>query len=159
MNGYTLDFFHFVKQNLNPARYLRSVLPACLGFIIFFCFGSMGVAEDTAFNLRVDPTAVDFGEVAQQRVLEAKVKLTNSENRPEVILSVTTDCGCTTASAPKETLAPGESTTLTIKVETRVQSGNIRRTVIVHANSGDLAISVRFSVSPVPVSSTPVQLP
>jgi hypothetical protein len=136
------------------------MLPAwCLAFVICICVGRTALAKDTPFSLRAEPTAVDFGEVVQQRVLEAKVNLINSENRSEVILSVTTDCGCTAASVLKETLAPGESTTLTIKVETRVQSGDIRRTVIVHANSGDLAIPVRFSVSPVPASSTPDQLP
>jgi LEA14-like dessication related protein len=106
----------------------------------------------------VEPAEIDFGEVVQQRVLEAKVKLVNAENKSEVILSVTADCGCTTASVLKEVLAPGESTTLTIKVETRVQSGNVRRTVIVHANSGDLSVPVKFSVSPAPASSSPGQL-
>ena len=119
-----------------------------LAFLLCLCGGALALANETPAALRAEPAEVNFGLVAQQQVLEAKVTLTNAEKEPLTIYSVTADCGCTVAAVDRTSLAPGESTTLAIKVETRTQTGNVHRMVIVHATSGDLAVPVKMSVIP-----------
>jgi hypothetical protein len=120
--------------------------------LMLFLFSQVpasALAEEAAAPiLRADPTEVDFGEAAQHQVREAKVKLTNPGAQPVVVFSVKTDCRCTTASLSKMTIASGEDATLTVRLETRAESGNVHRMVIVHASSGHLAVSVKVAIVP-----------
>lgn len=155
-----------MKSITKPTRACAITLAAAntflprLVFLLCLCGGTFALADEAPVTLRAEPAEVNFGLVAQQQILEAKVKLTNAEKEPLTIYSVSADCGCTVATVAKNSLAPGESTTLAIKVETRTQTGGAHRMVIVHATSGDLAVPVKMSVvPPVAESKSPAPHP
>jgi hypothetical protein len=125
---------------------MRLFIPVLTGFL--FCRGVSATAEETIALLHAEPAEVDFGQAGPQQLHEAKVRLTNAGRKSVTVTSVSTDCGCTSASLSKTTLSPGEVSTLTIKLETQAESGNIHRMVIVHASSGDVAIAVKIVVVP-----------
>jgi len=125
---------------------MRVVVFAALLFS--FYHGVPAFAEETSAGLRVEPAEIDFGRALQHQVREAKVKLTNTGKNPVTFLPPATDCGCTTASLSKVTLLPGEVSLLTVKLETRAETGTVHRMVIVHASSGDLAVPVTIEIVP-----------
>ncbi len=147
-----------MKQKASPQRTMRHAFLFRLAFLFCLSRGLLPLAEAAPLNLRAEPAEVDFGSVAQQQALKAIVKLTNAGQEPVAVFSVTTDCDCTTASTEKTSLGPGEVTALAIKLETRGQTGGVRRMVIVHATNGDLAIPVKMSVTPATSVPSPVAI-
>ncbi len=124
-----------------------------LALLLCLCCGAAAVAENVPSSLLVEPARVNFGEVRQHQILEAKVKLTNIGKEPISIFSITTSCECTIASSADPIIAPGKDTTLTVKSETRDLTGNVRRVVIVHATSGDMMVPVEMAVAPSALAS------
>lgn len=137
-----------MKSKARPLSVYTILRAAVSAFLFCLCCGATALAGSMSSNLSAEPAVVNFGEVMQQRVLEAKIKLTNKGNEPISILSITTSCECTVATSADAMIAPGKDTTLTIKSETRDQTGNVRRAVIIHATSGDLMVPVEMAVVP-----------
>src|SRR5262245_40630073 len=60
----------------------------------------------------------DFGIVARGTDARYRLKVTNRNSQAVHIADVTTTCGCTAGRPEKETLAPGESTSIEITMNT-----------------------------------------
>ncbi len=98
-------------------------------------------------QLKADPAALDLGRQVQNQVVAAEVKLTNVGLAPLSISGVTADCSCTVAKPEKSTLAPGETTSLKISVETRAALGVLHRVVRVASSAGELVLPIELAVS------------
>ncbi len=112
--------------------------------------------------VRFDPTEVDFGTKGQNLHLEAVVKLTNTSDREVQVLSVSSDCSCTAGDPKQRKLAPGESTTMTIGMETRLYQGAITRRLTVFTSAGSDELRVKAMVRAFEnweVVPSPVMLP
>jgi len=97
--------------------------------------------------LQGDPAAVDFGRRAENQSFTARVRLTNATANPIAILSVQSDCGCLTGEAAIPQLAPGESTTLTVRMESGGSEGDFQHTLVVNSSAGPaVSIPVRMTV-------------
>lgn len=76
----------------------------------------------------------DFGQVAPAAVVKHAFRVTNAGDAPLTISRLVPGCGCTSALAGKETLAPGESTALEVTFNTAGESGGIRKSVRVFSD-------------------------
>jgi hypothetical protein len=74
-----------------------------------------GVGVDSLF----DELHCDFGSVPRGPMLTHPFQLTNRTNQNLHIAGVRVSCGCTSASAVKTSLAPGESTAIMAQMDTR----------------------------------------
>src|SRR5690606_34791413 len=94
---------------------------------------SLALALDTARELRTSATADeaqprvkaeetlhDWGEIYHGRTVEHRFRLENRGTEKLRLQEIETSCGCTFGSAdiPEDGVAPGESFTVTVRIET-----------------------------------------
>lgn len=118
---------------------------------------SLGGDEAAAApRIRVEPEAFDFGKTLPEKTLRKEFTLRNFGEAELVIEGVSTTCGCTAAITAKTRLAPGDSTQLSVTLETRSYSGKLERQVLVRSNDPKTPLlSVRVSATVASSSSTP----
>ena len=90
------------------------------------------VTDKAGFTL--DRTEHDFGQVAQGDTVSTIFKVRAGDG-PVVLLSATTDCGCTRAEFPKRPLRPGDTAQVKVVFAAK-DKGNFRKTVRLRLHAG-----------------------
>lgn len=97
------------------------------------------VLEDTANFTAIhwlDSTYQDLGKVEEGRVVDVAFRFKNTGDKPLIISSVSTGCGCTTVpEKPKGPFAPGEEGVIKAKFDSKNMAGERVREVFVNANT------------------------
>ncbi|GAB4528475.1 MAG: hypothetical protein Fur0018_14590 [Anaerolineales bacterium] len=85
-----------------------------------------------------DVTTFDFGEVVNGEVVSRDITITNNGKGTLVVESVSTSCGCTTATLDPMTLEAGQSGTLHIAFDSGAHgpdlAGDLTRQIFVVSN-------------------------
>jgi len=91
----------------------------------------------------------DFGTIEQGTPQEAAFKFTNTGTAPLIITDAKSSCGCTVPNPPKEAIAPGESSELTVKFNGSGQN-QVTKTITVTANTekGSEILRIKAFVNP-----------
>ena len=100
----------------------------------------------------------DYGTIENGANGECKFKFTNTGNAPLIISNAKGSCGCTVPSWPKEPIAPGASSEITVKYDTK-RPGAINKSVTITSNAVNeptKVIRIKGNVKPKPQSGTPV---
>jgi hypothetical protein len=110
--------------------------------LLFLCIPQPGLFSQQIMPAKLgqqenDLNTWDAGDVKEGVVLKHDFVLKNESNAVLNIKDVHTSCGCTVSSAKKKELAPGESTSIEVKVNTKGDSGNIKQLVYVHTDNLD----------------------
>ena len=116
--------------------------------LVFFCFGSShSLAQDITHpsNEKSDKYTWDFGYVREGQVLKHNFILKNDSNKPLLIKSVNTSCGCTASKAKKETLSSGETTDIEVSFNSKGYSGEVKQYIYVHTDNLDNE-TIRFII-------------
>ncbi len=109
------------------------------------------------------PDRVDFGTFPETDSPAATVTLANTGAEPVKILEVVKTCGCSEATLESDTLAPGETTRLHLRLQPVSLSGPFTKSLFLRTPSGLETLAFtgtaqpRFSVSPqstLPLGST-----
>lgn len=79
----------------------------------------------------------DFGKVKHGEVVRHGFTLRNEGAKTINIKSVSTSCGCTASEVSKKALAPGDSTTIDVKFNSKGYSGPIKQFVFVNTDDLD----------------------
>lgn len=74
--------------------------------------------EDTVFALVTDQALIDAGAKKRGDIIKVSYEVKNNSSNPITISDVRIPCECTTAKVEKKELAPGESTTVKMEVDT-----------------------------------------
>lgn len=77
---------------------------------------------------------VDYGEIAKGSDGVRTFEFTNTGDQPLIISEVKSSCGCTVPSKPNGPIAPGESSVIKVKYDTK-RVGPIRKTITVYSNA------------------------
>lgn len=102
-----------------------------IGCVLLVALGAAAVA---APMLEVDEVKYDFGSVLQGTVITHSFVLSNRGDAALEVSQPTASCGCTTTALPKSSLAPGESATLTARVDTSGFANRIQKTITFKTN-------------------------
>jgi hypothetical protein len=98
-------------------------------------------------QLRCDPAAVDFGRRPENQSFTARVRLTNVAGRPVRILAAQGDCGCLTVTPDTWALDSGQSTSVSIRMQSGGAEGSIEhRVVVTTADGANVEVPVRMEV-------------
>ena len=91
----------------------------------------------------------DFGDIVQGNMVAHNFIFTNEGDQELKIEKVKASCGCTAASPEKDVLKPGESTAVTVKYNSAVQSvGEKRKFVYIFSNDPENPqIRVQFTAN------------
>jgi hypothetical protein len=82
-----------------------------------------------------ESTVVDYGTIENGGEPLRVVKFTNTGTEPLVIKNARGSCGCTVPTWEKEPIAPGQSSTIEIRYDTK-RTGPINKSVTITTNEG-----------------------
>lgn len=90
-----------------------------------------------------------FGSVKRGEVVELKYEVKNTGNSPLLLLASEVSCSCTQVEFSKEPVAPGKSTTVVVKFNTKTVWGRQDRYVYISCNDpkGEIALRYKGQVS------------
>ena len=86
---------------------------------------------------------IDYGEIEKGADGLRVFKFTNTGDAPLVIEDVKSTCGCTVPKKPNGPIAPGESSTIEVKYDTK-RVGPIRKTISVYSNASEPIKSLKI---------------
>jgi hypothetical protein len=76
----------------------------------------------------------DFADIVQGEKVSKKFRFQNIGSEPLMILNVQTTCGCTASDWPKQPIAPGDSSQLTVTFNSAKKAGRINKVITVYTN-------------------------
>ena len=118
-------------------------------FLIFLSFSNCqhrqqkgNSADSQATTIKRDGPLIEFTETVidttaiQNSELVCTLRFKNSGNKPLEISKVRTNCNCTVASYPKDPVMPGESDTVSFKLDTK-NTGTFNKLGAVYSNAAN----------------------
>ncbi|WPP53089.1 DUF1573 domain-containing protein [Catalinimonas niigatensis] len=85
-------------------------------------------------RLTLAKTSHDFGSIQEGKVVKADFTFTNTGRSPLNIRETKANCGCTVSQPEKSTLAPGESSNLTVTFNSSGRRGKQQKIVTIFSN-------------------------
>ena len=117
----------------------------CFSLVCFFlASGFDGMAQDATEaktknektpEITFDKLVHDYGTIFEGDPGECEFTFKNTGKEPLVLSNVSSSCGCTVPSWPKDPIMPGKSSTIKVKYNTRV--GGINKSITVLSNAGE----------------------
>ncbi len=93
-----------------------------------------------------EKTPHDFGQITEGDTVEHLYSFKNTGELPLLINNITASCGCTTPDWPRQPVAPGETSTVRVRFNSRNKVGEQRKTVTVYANTQPPITTIEFKV-------------
>jgi hypothetical protein len=100
----------------------------------------------------------DYGTIENGANGECTFEFKNTGNAPLIISNAKGSCGCTVPSWPKEPIAPGATSKITVKYDTK-RPGAINKSVTITSNAVNeptKVIRIKGNVKPKPESGAPI---
>lgn len=116
---------------------IRLLTAARLGVFAAMALLLVGSADTPAVAAPVidaDRTEYNYGQVDETTPVEFTFTLRNRGDAPLTISQVETSCGCTSTQIGGKSLAPGESTPLTVRFNPRGRRGRQEKQVVISSN-------------------------
>ncbi len=131
---------HNIRTSKNPPQkrgifYLKS-------FVILLLLTLNFNAQSQA-KLKFTEPKKDLGKVKKGDIVSADYEFKNEGDQPLIITNFEVECSCTTVDFPKQPIAPGQSSKLTVKFDTKSAYDRQDRKVVIVSNSKNSA-SVRI---------------
>ncbi len=118
-------------------------------------FSFTALAQDTAeqvdgAKIEFEESSKNFGDIIQGDVVEHTFKFVNTGNQPLILSNVLVTCGCTATDWPREPIAAGKSSSITVKFNSRGKSGAQNKivTVVSNAVNSREKVSIKSNVLP-----------
>lgn len=108
---------------------MRILTLLCLLLLLTACGGGAEATAPqaaTAPTLSLETTTLPLGDVPNGQIVERDVVVTNTGGAPLVVESLTTSCGCTTATLDAMTIAPNATATLHIAFDSGAHGPDLR---------------------------------
>lgn len=86
-------------------------------------------------NIKFSNLDLNFGTVEKGQIISSYITFKNDGKRDLVISNVKSSCGCTIANWPKNPIAPNNSDSLLLELNTSSLNGKIMKTVTIISNS------------------------
>lgn len=125
----------------------RAALLIILGSLV------LAACSSKAPQLQLEANVIDLGEVVEGEIVTRQVSLANDGSAPLEIFSVSTSCGCTTASFDTSIVQPGEQAVLTVEYDSGAHdiegNASVHRQIFIASNDPDhpeLVIDLRAEV-------------
>lgn len=96
---------------------------------------SEAAVEKADSKMTFESLTVDYGTVEHGSEPLRMVKFTNTGTEPLVIKNARGSCGCTVPTWPKEPIAPGQSSTIEVRYDTK-RPGAINKSITITTNEG-----------------------
>jgi len=112
---------------------------ALMALVAFIGFNVQAQQAKISFK----ETTVDYGTIVKGSDGVREFEFTNTGDAPLIISDVKSSCGCTIPKKPDGPIAPGESSTIEVKYDTK-RVGPIRKTISVYSNASEPIKSLKI---------------
>lgn len=135
-----------------------------LGLVFFALIGMSTVFAQQAkevgggAKIKFEKLVHDYGTIEQYADGTCTFKFTNIGDKPLVISNARGSCGCTVPSWPKEPIAPGASSVISVHYDTK-RLGRFGKSVTLQSNATNYptkTLRIKGEVKPKPQGSAPV---
>ena len=106
---------------------------------MFFYLPAFSFAQP---SIHFNEVGHDFGKVSQDDKIEYVFEFSNTGNQPLIIGKISPSWGCTAVMASSSRLEPQEKGKISVKVNIKGKSGNIRKTIQVYTNDPAKPVTV-----------------
>lgn len=121
--------------------------------LCFIAYSTINAAEFQSFkNTRADSAIIsftktlhDYGTIKKGSEGTYDFTFTNTGKIPLILSNVSTTCGCTTPSWPREPIAPGKSGQIKVKYNT-ANIGGFQKGITVYSNAKTVMLTIKGSV-------------
>ena len=103
---------------------------------------TISVLDESLPGIKFDTTTVNFGTINEGDVFETDFKFTNTGDADLVITSARGSCGCTVPEWPREAIAPGKTSQIHVKFNSRGKKNNQTKTVTLQTNASPTPITL-----------------
>ncbi|MCH9664579.1 MAG: DUF1573 domain-containing protein [Gammaproteobacteria bacterium] len=109
-----------------------------------------GQMESLDTRLTFFENTYDFGAVVASNLVTHRFKFANTGANPLLLLQVSASCGCLVTRWPKEPIAPGDSSSLQVVLDTEGRQGPQLKKIYVTSNTpeGQHVLTLRGTVKP-----------
>lgn len=114
-----------------------------IAIIVLIAFVGLIQQVNAQAKIEFKTDIIDYGEIAKGSDGLRIFEFTNIGNAPLIVSNVKSSCGCTVPSKPDGPVAPGESSTIEVKYDTK-RIGPIRKTVTVYSNADQPIVSLKI---------------
>lgn len=124
---------------------LKNYLNLLLIFVI-----SPAFAQETGAQINFETTVIDYGTIPNGSDGERIFSFSNTGNTDLIIKNVQSSCGCTIPKKPAGAIAPGESSEIIVKYDTK-RIGPFRKTITITTNVSTnpiVALKIKGTVLP-----------
>jgi hypothetical protein len=111
--------------------------------IVLIAFIGLTQQANAQAKIEFKTDIIDYGEIAKGSDGLRIFEFTNTGDAPLIVSNVKSSCGCTVPSKPEGPVAPGESSTIEVKYDTK-RIGPIRKTVTVYSNADQPIVSLKI---------------
>jgi hypothetical protein len=102
---------------------------------------ALGACNGGTPQIELELTVMDLGEVVNGEIVSRDVSVRNVGEAPLIVDSVSTSCGCTSATLTPMTIAPGATANLHIELDSGAHgpelTGTLVRQVFINSNAPD----------------------
>lgn len=129
--------------------------------MMFIAATSMNAVAQEVVNgakIEFEKEVHDYGDVKYAGDGTCTFEFKNTGNAPLIISNAKGSCGCTVPEWPKEPIAPGASSTIKVKYDTK-RPGPINKSVTITSNAVNeptKVIRIKGTVGPKPETGAPV---
>ena len=139
---------------------MKKVLFSLLMIFVAAAGTNMATAQDVKSGATIEfsKEVHDYGTIENGADGTCTFEFKNTGNAPLIISNAKGSCGCTVPSWPKEPIAPGASSKISVKYDTK-RPGAINKSVTITSNAVDSptkVIRIKGNVKPKPESGAPV---
>ncbi len=100
--------------------------------------------DSTGPVIKFEKSVYDFGEVTDGDSVKYSYKFTNVGKKNLIIANAVASCGCTVPSFPKDSIAPGASSEISIVFNSKNRVGVVDKTVTIMANTQPTETQVKL---------------
>lgn len=94
-------------------------------------------AQESGAKIIFKEKSIDFGDITQGDKVSHTFAFTNSGNTPLIISNVAVTCGCTATNWPKEPIAPGKTSEITVSFNSTGKMGKQNSVVRIYSNASE----------------------
>lgn len=131
-------------------------LTLTLGLILAFAFGSFAQTQAGGAEIKFEKDVHDFGQLKQYGNATTEFVFKNTGNSPLIISNAKGSCGCTVPTWPHEPIAPGASSVIKVKYDSK-RIGPINKSVTITSNASNTptkVIRIKGNISAAPKDAT-----
>lgn len=105
--------------------------------LLVFVFAFQANAQESSAAITFKEKSIDFGDITQGDKVSHTFQFTNTGKAPLIISNVAVTCGCTATNWPKEPVAPGKTSEISVSFNSAGKMGAQNSVIRVYSNASE----------------------